>query len=41
MELCSHIVVLNYGTKIVDDTPDAVQQDKQVIAAYLGEGAKK
>ena len=36
MEISDHVVVLDYGTKISDGTPDAVRSDPKVIAAYLG-----
>ena len=37
MNLCSRIMVLNYGRTIATGAPDAVRNDPQVIAAYLGE----
>jgi branched-chain amino acid transport system ATP-binding protein len=36
MEISDHVVVLEYGTKISDGTPQAVKSDPKVIAAYLG-----
>jgi branched-chain amino acid transport system ATP-binding protein len=36
MEISDHVVVLDYGQKISDGTPDEVRTDPKVIAAYLG-----
>ncbi len=37
MGISDHIIVLDYGCKISDGTPEFVRNDPSVIRAYLGE----
>ncbi len=37
MDISDRVVVLDFGTKIADGTPEAVKADENVIRAYLGQ----
>lgn len=38
MDVCDTIVVLNLGRRLAEGTPREIQENREVIAAYLGEG---
>ncbi len=37
MDICDRIVVLNLGEKLTEGTPREIQENREVIAAYLGD----
>jgi branched-chain amino acid transport system ATP-binding protein len=36
MDLSDHVIVLDYGRKIADGSPEAVRADAAVVRAYVG-----
>jgi branched-chain amino acid transport system ATP-binding protein len=41
MALCEKIFVMNFGEKLAEGAPEAIQRDPAVLKAYLGEGFKR
>jgi len=36
MSVCDHVIVMNYGQKLAEGSPEAMQNDSSVIEAYIG-----
>lgn len=39
MKICPHIICLNFGAKIAEGTSEEIQNNPEVLAAYLGQSA--
>ena len=39
MDICEHIVVLDFGQKIGEGTAEEISNNEAVISAYLGQEA--
>ncbi|MDR1377842.1 MAG: ABC transporter ATP-binding protein [Synergistaceae bacterium] len=37
MEICPHIICMNFGAKIAEGTPEEIQNNPGVLSAYLGD----
>ncbi len=37
MDICDRLLVLNLGRKLAEGTPQEIQENREVIAAYLGD----
>jgi len=37
MEICPHIICMNFGAKIAEGPPEIIQKDPEVLKAYLGD----
>jgi len=37
MEICPHIICMNFGAKIAEGSPECIQSHPEVLKAYLGE----
>jgi branched-chain amino acid transport system ATP-binding protein len=37
MNVCDRIIVLNFGQKVAEGTPEKIKENKEVIDAYLGQ----